>query len=90
MPQMTASGDDAGVGAKVPSAPVDPSRGTKTALPKKTTSASSSKDGAAAQGEKDTETSKALVLKPLPKLTAPRKLQVKEGSRVSIFILVAY
>ena len=42
--------DDAGVGMKVPSTPVDPSKGTQTAPPKTTTSASSSKGGGAALG----------------------------------------
>ena len=72
---MIVSGDDTGVGMKVPSTPVDPSRGTKTAPPKKNTSAGSSKDGATTQVEKGAETGKALILEPLPKLTVPRKLQ---------------
>ena len=79
MPWTTVSRDDAGAGTKVPSAPVDSSRGTKTASPKKTTSASSSKDGATAQREKGAETSKVLILEPLPKLTAPRKLPLKKA-----------
>ena len=71
---MTASRDGAGVGTKVPSTPVDPSRGAKTAPPKKNTSAGSSKDGATTHVEKGAETGKALILEPLPKLTVPRKL----------------
>ena len=74
MPRTIASGYAAGVGTKVPSTPVDPSMGTKTAPPKKNTSAGSSKDGATTQVEKGVETGKALILEPIPKLTAPQKL----------------
>ena len=48
--RTTTSGDDARVRTKDPSIPVDPSKGTKTAPPKATTSAGSSKGGGAALG----------------------------------------
>jgi hypothetical protein len=77
--RTSASGDDAWVGSKVPSTPVDPSKGTKTIPPKKTALAGSSEGGAAAQREKGAGASKALVVEPLPKLTAPKKLPMKKA-----------
>ena len=75
---MTASEDDAGVGTKVPSTPVHPSKGTKIAPPKATTSAGSSKGGGVL-GEKGAGTGKALIVGPLPKLSAPKKLPFKKA-----------
>ena len=43
MPRTTTSGDDAGVGSKVPSTLVDPSKGTGYTLSQKTAPAGSSK-----------------------------------------------
>ena len=78
MPCTTASSYDAGVGTKDPSTLVDSSWGTKTAPPKTTTSAGSSKSGGASPREKGTGASKALILEPLPKQTTPKKLPLKK------------
>ena len=76
---MTTSGDDAGVGMKVPSTPVDPSKGTQTTPLKTITLVGSSKGSGAVQGEKGAGANKALVVEPLPKLTAPKKLPLKKA-----------
>ena len=68
MPWTSASGDDARVGSTVPSTPVDPSKGTKTAP------AGSSKGGGAGAGG-----SRALVVGVLPKLSMPKKLSMKRA-----------
>ncbi|XP_039827213.1 uncharacterized protein LOC120688934 [Panicum virgatum] len=77
--RTTTSGDDARVGTKDPSIPVDPSKGTQTTSQKTTASAGSSKGGGATQGEKGAGASKALIVEPLPKLTAPKKLPLKKA-----------
>ena len=77
---MTSSGDDTRVGTTVPSTLVDPSSRTNTTSPKKTTSAGSSKEDAAIQGGKGASTSQALIVQPLPKLTAPRKLPLRKAT----------
>jgi len=78
VPRTSTSGDDAGVGSTVPSTPVDPSKGTKTILPQKTAPAGSSKGGGAL-GEKGAGIGKALIVGPLPKLSAPKKLPLKKA-----------
>ena len=80
MTQTTASGDDAGVGSKVLSTPADPSKGTQTTPLKTTTSAGSSKGSSAVQGEKGAGANKALVVEPLPKLMAQKKLPIKKAA----------
>ena len=77
--RTTTSGDDARVGTKDPSIPVDPSKGTQTTSQKTTASAGSSKGGGAAQGEKGAGASKALIVEPLPKLMVPKKLPLKKA-----------
>jgi len=77
--RTTASGDDAGVGSKVPSTPADPSKGTQTAPPKITAPASSSKGSCAALREKGAGAGKALIVGPLPKLSAPKKLRLNKA-----------
>ena len=79
MPRTTASGDDVGVESKVPSTPVDLSKRTQTILPKTTASAGRSKGGGAALGEKGARAGKALIVGPLPKLSAPKKLPLKKA-----------
>ena len=68
--------DDSGVGSKVPSTPADPSKGSKTIPPKTTALAGTSKGSSAAQGEKGVGAGKALIIGPLPKLLAPKKLPI--------------
>lgn len=80
MPWTAASGDDTRVGSTVPSTPVDLSKGTKAIPLQKTVPVGSSKQGGATQGEKGAGVGRALIVRPLPKLIAPRKLSMKRAS----------
>ena len=74
MPRTIASGDDAGVGSKVPSTLVDPSKGTGTTLSQKTAPAGGSKEGDAGD-----DGSRALVIGSLPKFSVAKKLSMKRA-----------
>ena len=67
------------MGSKVPSTLVDTSKGTQTILPKTTAPVGSSKGSGATLGEKGAGGSKALVVGPLPKLSALKKLLLKKA-----------
>ena len=74
VPRITASGDDAGMGSKVPSTPADLSKGTEAIPPQKTAPAGSTKGGNAGTGG-----SKAMVVQPAPKLGMPKKFSLKRA-----------
>ena len=71
MPQMTTSGDDAGVGSKVPSTLADSSKGTRTTQPQKAAPAGGSNEGDAGD-----DAIRVLVIRPLPKFSV-KKLSMK-------------
>ena len=74
MLRITASGDDAGVGSKVPSTPADSSKGIETIPLQKTALAGGSKGGGASTGD-----NRALVVGPLPRFTTAKKLSMKRA-----------
>ena len=73
MPRTSASGDDVGVGSKVPSTLAGSSKGTGTTQPQKTAPASSSNYGDARDSG-----SRALITGPLPKFSM-KKLSMQRA-----------